>query len=577
MFLPLLQDFSSRASCLKTKLFPLILCFTFPGFLLAQQVPDAGAILREQNQANPDVSPPSAPAPSLELPQTTEPSADGPSLLVQGFEFTGNTLVSTADLKAQLADLEGEMLSIAQLQAIGDLLTGYYAAEGYLARFSVPPQEVVDGIVQFEVIEALQGEIQVTQEGERIDAERVRAFINERVQAGQYFSFGKVGEALNILNDQPGVSVSSVLQPGVSERAIDVNVTAADTPLVSYSFGLTNHATKGVGQGQLSLGVGISNLRQQFDLVRLNLTKTDGSTSFQAGYSVALGNRGLRLGADAMAMNYDLVQSEFAALQANGDTRTLGVELTYPLSRGTFKGSNISARIEQSNLEDRTVTGQTGDRRVRQLELGFTSYASVFEGWYQGVISTDIGFTIGNSDESNAAALAADAFGRDVNGTFTTINAGLTHMRAFGDNWSLASRITGQLANKNLDSSARFSLGGISGVRGYSGAEATGDEGYIASVNLTRSYAEEGSLGFFIDYGRIHVNDNASGLVLTNPNWYSLKSAGVSLNMLFGQNVSVNASLAQPIGNNPGADVFGREADGGQSGTRIWFGLSAYF
>ena len=41
-----------------------------------------------------------------------------------------------------------------------------------------------------------------------------------------------------------------------------------------------------------------------------------------------------------------------------------------------------------------------------------------------------------------------------------------------------------QLANKNLDSSEKFTLGGIGGVRAYPSGEASGDEGRKISFDL---------------------------------------------------------------------------------------------
>lgn len=576
MLLSRFQDFF-RASWPKIKLLPFIFCLTFPGFLLAQQVPDAGSLLREQNQATPGVVPPVDQTPNIELPQVVQTEASGSTLVVQGFAFSGNTLVSSAELNSQLNELLGQELTLADLQNLSLILTGYYASQGYLARFVLPPQEIENGVVRFDVVEGVRGDIRVASQGERINADLIESFISARSKAGEPMDMNSLGEALNILNEQPGISVSTSLQPGTSEREIGLNVAAEQTPLVSYRFGVNNYSAKGTGQNQAVLGVSVTNLTGNFDLLDLGLSKSEGTTTLNASYGRALGDRGLRFNLDASILDYELTQSDFAALQAEGDALTLGVGFSYPLSRQVLRGADVSARLEQRKLEDNTVSGRTGDRRVRALNLGWSGYQQLLEGWYSGTVTGGLSFVLGETDQKNAAARAIDANSRDINGVFAKIGFNLSHLKPLADDWSLVSTISGQIANKNLDSSARFSLGGPSGVRGFPVSEATGDEGYLVNLALRHQVSAQGSIGGFLDYGRIHINHEEFNLASTSPNWYSLSSLGMNLAWQFDQNLNLSAMLAHPLSNNPGANAQGEDSDGRKRGTRFWFSLSAQF
>tara|TARA_R110002110_G_scaffold301156_1_gene515071 strand:- start:28710 stop:30437 length:1728 start_codon:yes stop_codon:yes gene_type:complete len=538
----------------------------------AQQVPDAGTILREQEQGAPDLIAPPSETPAIGMPQAGETAGGGPTLVVEGFEFSGNTLIPSDVLQNQLSELLGEELTLGQLQTAGFILTGYYAEEGYLARFVLPPQDVVNGIVRFDVVEGVRGDIQVNSQGQRINSERVRAFIESRLQAGQIINMNMLGEALNILNEQPGVNVTGALEPGDDEREITFDFTATETPLLSYSLSINNYGSRGTGQEQLNLGLGIANLAGQFDLLSLGLNKTEGTTSGSLGYGLALGNRGLRLNVDATVLDYELTQSQFTALQAEGDAQTLGVDLSFPLSRRSGSGADISARLQQRELEDSTVAGETGDRTVRSLNLSWDAYRVIFDGWWSGSLA----LTVGDSEQKNATASATDAVTRNSFGGYAKFGFKLSHLRALNENWTLSGSFNGQLANTNLDSSERLSLGGLNGVRGFPVSEGTGDEGYIARINLIREWGV-GQVGTFIDYGRIHINHTDFISTSSLPNWYSLSSVGVSLNWQYAQRFIFNATLAQPISGNPGSADSGNNTDGSSRSTEFWFSMSALF
>lgn len=60
----------------------------------------------------------------------------------------------------------------------------------------------------------------------------------------------------------------------------------------------------------------------------------------------------------------------------------------------------------------------------------------------------------------------------------------LLYLQAFNQGWSLYANLEAQSADKNLDSSEKFFLGGAQGVRAYPLGEAAGDEGAMATLEL---------------------------------------------------------------------------------------------
>lgn len=550
-----------------------LLTASFPFLAQAQTAPDAGRLLQEQPK------PPVPQAPARKPPAAEQPAAPagdaGPRILVNGVRISGATLIPEAELAAQLKGIIGRELSFSQLRAASLLLIGYYAERGYLARVILPEQEIKGGVVEFRVVEGIRGNVNVKREGERIDAARVQAFIENRLPAGAPMSIEALGEALNILNDQPGTQVNVTLSPGKDPRVSDLNVNAEDTPLTSLSLAVNNHASRGSGVWQTTGILSLNNPTGRFDSATFLLNVSEGSHFGRADYSLALGNSGLRLGVNASYLEYRLVQQSFSALSSKGNAETYGVNASYPLVRLAARTINLTANADHKRLVDETVAGETGNRLVRVASVGVNGFEVLPS--LSLVMSYGLNFTSGDSDQRNAGALAADQAGRRTQGGFSKWSYNLGAFYNVAQNWTLNAAMRGQLANDNLDSSERFGLGGINGVRAYPTGEAFGDEGWLLNLNLQRRLSDQLSATAFLDSGQITVNHTLPPGGTVTPNRYTLSGGGVALNWQVRDNTSLGLTLAAPIGNNPGRDANGRNSDGRKNNPRLWASLALRF
>ena len=123
-------------------------CFRFPvrsavslavlcaaGWAQAQSVPlpNAGTVLNELPSR--PAPAPAAPLPKLggvdlKPPMKALP-AGGKAIRVQRFEITGNRVIDTATLRAQLGEGADQELTLAGIEEVATRLTRYYRAQGY--------------------------------------------------------------------------------------------------------------------------------------------------------------------------------------------------------------------------------------------------------------------------------------------------------------------------------------------------------------------------------------------------------------------------------------------------------------
>lgn len=546
--------------------------------VLAQTAPDAGSLLREQPKA-PGVAPERL-SPTAPIVPGTRPQDAGPKIRIKGFRFPGALLVAEAELQAHLAPLVGQEFDFGQLDGLTVLITMYYMERGYLARAVLPPQEVKDGIVTLQIIEGKRGSLIIDNNGERIESARLRRFIDRRVGQGDALNLTHFGEALAILNEQPGVDVRSRLAAGKNDGEVDLALTAADKPLLGISLGANNHGSRGTGEYQGSAGLTLANPTGNLDAVSLLGNASEGNTFVRGDYSLAIGDGGLRLGVNASDMRYHLTQDSFAALKGTGTARTAGLTLSYPITRQSGRSLTLTAGADNKTLIDHTVAGETGNRRVNVTNLGLGGHLS--DAVARHVISFGGSLVTGTSDQRNAGARTTDSTTRRVQGGFAKLSLNAGYLKPLGADWTVNATLRGQLAGKNLDSTERMSLGGPNAIRAYPASEATGDEAWLASINLGNKLGDALAANLFFDAGRVTLNHstwtnwNAGNPRL--PNRYGLAGVGVGLDWRLSPSALLTASIAAPLGSNPGRDTNNLNADGSpQRRVRGWLSLAAQF
>ncbi|HYG28105.1 MAG TPA: ShlB/FhaC/HecB family hemolysin secretion/activation protein, partial [Caulobacteraceae bacterium] len=511
---------------------------------LAQQAPDAGTLLREQPRP---VPPPVEPAAPLTLgTPAVQPEEAGQRVRVSGIRVTGATLIPADELAAQLRPLVGGEHSLTDLQRGALTLIAYYAQRGYLARVLLPPQEIKDGIVEYRVVEGARAELKIDNRGQRIETERVQRFIDARLPVGEPFDLRALGDAVNILNQQPGAQVSATLAPGKGEHDVDVFVDALDRPLFSYQLGANNHGSEGSGVAQGMAAMTVANPTGRFDSLSLLVNASEGAAYGRVEYGLAVGDRGLRLGVNASRLAYKLVQADLADLDASGSAVSAGLTFSYPLALRTIFGLGLTGSVSGQRFVDRAAGVETSNRTNRVASLGLAGYRIQSGGLFAGLQTFGADVIGGNVGENDADTVLGGGGGSRTEGGFAKLawNTGLT--RAVASGWMFDALARGQFATRNLDSSQQFSLGGPAGVRGYPLAEGSGDDGWIASSTLSRRFGPNWRIGGFVDVGGIRVEHSplAGG---PRPNSYTLGGAGALLDWRITPRAVLTATAAAPI------------------------------
>lgn len=488
----------------------------------AQTQPEAGQILRELQQ-QPILNTPQI-EPKLDIEETAqEQKKTGDTrFMLKAINISGNSEIPTDVLQALLADLVGAERSLAELTAAATRITAYYRAHGYaVARAYLPAQEVKDGMVAINIVEGRIAKQRIDNQS-LLSEERVNAFLNH-IHEGDVIKSAQIDRSLLLLNDTPGVgSARATLQPGVGVGTSDLLVELKPSALYSGSINLDNYGNRYTGQNQLSGTFNINSPLKIGDQVTLNALTSDQHLSYgRAAYQLPVSNDGLRLGAAYTDMRYRLGK-EFEASQAHGKATNGTLFIAYPFIRG--QQSNLTGMFIWEQI---ALTDTVSSRRIQLANMNVSGDCRDALGG-GGISIFDLSFKLGRLDIGSPDALAIDNGSARTNGAYTRLTYAANRLQRLAKSNQLSFSISGQQANKNLDSAEKFSLGGAKGVRAYPQGEGVGDQGYLVNLELSHYFTGTVQGSVFYDTGSITVNRNPYGAAASNSR--NLSGMGIGFN-----------------------------------------------
>jgi hemolysin activation/secretion protein len=532
----------------------------------AQSIPNSGELLQQAPR-------PEAPAPSsnpgltVESPTPIRAENSAP-FFVRAITISGNTLISSAELHDLVAPSEGKTLNFSYLESLAALITKRYQERGYLlSRAYIPAQTLSDGTVRIAVLEARYGALTLSNTSKVSDALLRSLF--EPVKPGAPVIEQPLERSLLLAADVPGAHVDSTLAPGAQPGTSDLQITA--TPGAPYSgyAALDDAGNRYTGDARVSGSATLYNPLHQGDALSvLGMTAGSGLDYGRLGYQ-ALINDGLgtSLGGAISGLYYHLGDGA-SALHAHGTAQVETLTALQPFIRSTAGNLFLQAAVDVKQLRDEIDTSDTHDNRdTTALSLALAGDRRDAG----GISNFNVGFDLGNLSFANVAAEGEDGAAAKTAGTYRKFILSVARLQALNAANSVYVALNGQLANKNLDSSEQYFLGGPNSVRAYDVGVIGGAQGGLASIELRHDFAAAPGGAWqgiaFVDSGTVEVYKDPLGPA---ENRASLTGAGVGVNWAGRGGWTASATLATPIGGIPALA-------GDTASTRVWIEIRKAF
>ena len=466
---------------------------------IAQSAPDTGRLMQEQERLRLPEPVRRVPLPTLDEP--APPALQAAAALrvrVTAFRFRRNTLFTAATLDSLLADLVGQELSLADLNDAAARITTYYRERGFfIASAYLAAQDILDGVVDITILEGRLGKLHMDNQSFVAD-DVLQAYLGH-LQPARPLAGGDLERALLLMNGLPGLDVQSTLKPGASLGATDLDIRVAGQARSSGYASLDDHGNRYTGAWRAGVQLNVNSPLSRGDSLALRAYASDAHFSYaRLAYQAPVGSHGLQLGGARSRMAYRLGQ-DFAALQAHGTADIASLYALFPLQRSRISNVNLQLNVDRKHLDDRSDSTQTAaEKTVRLLTMGISGdRGDTLAGG--GLTSWSLAYVRGQL-RLDAAAQESDAAGHRTDGAYGKWSAMAGRQQslgAAGPAWSFSGQVSAQLGGKNLDSSEKFALGGVQGVRAYPQGEAACDDAWLASLELRHALSPAWQLSAF--------------------------------------------------------------------------------
>ncbi len=506
-------------------------------------------------------------------------SAEGPTLMVKGFQLTGNTIFTSEELLALVHPWVGKEAGTDQLLDAAEAIKNRYKDAGFfLTQVFVPAQEVPNGIVTLRVVEARIGETHAELTTQRVSPALVDGYM-KLLPKGSAVTEQSVERPLLLLNDLPGVKVTSTLRPGAETGEADLLVKVVDEGRTFGGDGYVDNAGN-ESTGEVRLGAdlvanGLLGMGESWTLGGL-ISEHNGVDLVRAGVTAPVGSYGTKATLSFTDLNYKVLGAKFSSLDADGDAMVGSLNVQHPVIRSRNFNLFAVGGFDIKQVDDRTSGGTFHDER--DLYVGHLGVTGDFRDERLGGSLNSFTLTLNAGDNRIKTKDKRDddesVLGHKTSGAFEHLNGDYQRLQAVTDTTSLLLSMRGQIAFQNLDTSEKSSLGGPHGVRAFAVGDGVGDDLFQATVELRQRvpaltlFSAPFVLSAFVDGGRF--KNWHDPLADDNLNMRTLGGYGVGLNMTSRDNFQFRLDVAHRINKSdlPGSD---------NRKTRAWASLQKWF
>lgn len=506
---------------------------------------DPGLLLKQYNQRYQTGITSSAP-----LPKPTEQDAGIDTSLekikfkLMGVKVKGNTVFSNEKIEEIFKPYYRTEISVAALQRLVDQVTVLYRGSGYIiSRAILPPQTIKNGVVEVQVIEGYIS--QLTIEGQPGWVEVVLNKYGEPVLRSRPLQIKTLERSLLLMNDLPGTSVKSILNPSRNIPGSSELILAAEQKKWAGYLSYDNYGTRYLGPQEIGGGLTVNSATfpgSSDSLRLLTVPNTEELQYIEFNHTNPVGNNGAKLTFDG---NYIETRPEFILSEAEiiGRSQLYYLDLMYPWIRSRSQNFFIHGTANYQNVNS-TILGQPFYADYfRTLVLG-AEYNGMdrFRGVNDIKLDVEKGFDIMGAQQHFLQSRP--------NGVpnFFKINGELSRLQAFPWTVSFLGAFIGQYSCQTLLATEQFAYGGPIWGRGYNPSEIVGDDGVGMKFELRKDATYSMRWLQFIQYYLFYdagIIWNRDGVNL--PAKQSATSTGGGTRITFIPNLTGNVYYAKPL------------------------------
>ena len=361
------------------------------------------------------------------------------------------------------------------------------------------------------------------------------------LKKGRPISAKDIQRAAGLVTDLSGVIADVVSEPGTAPGTAVLHVTVLPDESPRGDFSIDNYGNRYLGYGEEMFNYDIRNLTHEGDSLFAHIETTGHKyTNGTVMYRRPIGKNGLTMNVGYSQLHYNL-GAEAKWLNAYGAAKTYQIGLEYPIHRSQTHDLRAGLTYEYLDLKDEY-------RRDGIFFPGPPIPANAYKTWNDkhanavtlslseknldkhGMTTWNLAYTYGHvSFDSELTHKLFDP--SNCEGAYSKLTGAFLRHQKMNKRLALQLFARGQLVSRNMDTSGRMGITGITGVKAYPISEVAGDQAYFTRAELQwdlplKAKMQKLQLLTYLEHGGIKI---AKSPYLEGKNHRYLQDIGIGL------------------------------------------------
>jgi len=430
---------------------------------------------RPHREINGDKLKPLPPEELPEIERKEEPEEPGAAKFrVTKIELTGVEAFKPEEFRPFVEKLENRDVTLDQLKSLAAKIEREYLKKGVIAACIVPPQEIKDGRVQLQVVEARMGEVRV--QGNRFYRDK-KLLSYWELNPGDILHHYRMSRSIQFMNKNADREVKATLHAGQKPGTTDILLSSETHFPLHFIGSFDKEGSASTGRGRTGVGAKHNNFLLQDDTLISGYMFGNEFHSYYVYHSLPVTSYGTSI-LYGYVNSKSVPKKEFANFNLYSDAQSVSVFLYQDIFLKDKDLGSVYVGVDAKDKRVRLNTGVLNRDRLRVVRAGgnIVSRGMKSSFYLKPEISQGLDF-FGSEAESDLSSRGAD-------NVFTKGKLSVRYMRSLPFNLRLSLKAAGQIANEKLMPQEEFSLGGIDSVRGYPSADYYADNGVQSSAEL---------------------------------------------------------------------------------------------
>ena len=411
-------------------------------------------------------------------------------------------------LNDEIDDLADDYLErkiqVSELLKLKESINQLFAVKGYInTGVVIPDQKISEGKLRFKLIE---GEISNLD----VESELNDSYIKGRVSITEPFNLMALQESLKLLEKDPFVKrIDANITPGKVPGEADLTLAVDTHPKFNLGFYVANNRSPSIGAYNAAVSIETRNLTGWGETLKLKTSATEGLDSHDARFSIPFNRHDHRISLSYSLSDSAVIEEPFNEIGVKSATESFGLNFNFPIIK-TLR-SNVDLQLTfESRKNDTSLLGipfsfsegaVNGESKVTPVRLALL--------YSKTGVSQAVAARLAIS--KGTKAFGATKNNNQADGDFTSYLAQAQFSRQFSEQFYVTTKLLAQYATSTLLSIEKFSLGGISTVRGYRENQIVRDNAYLATIEARFRPDTEQAMEFigFFDWGSGKNHDDA--------------------------------------------------------------------